>query len=87
MRKPTATATPARPLHEIAHEIRKDWKKVYFGAVPYLDAMGTLSDINENYLFDSGKSVVLYFLANATTWKGETARRIKAELKTLAGVK
>jgi hypothetical protein len=31
--------------------------------------------------------MVLYFLANATTWRGEDAKRIKAELKKLAGVK
>ncbi len=72
-----------RPVHEIASEIRADWKFVYFGAVPYLDAMSTLDSIEDNYIFDSGKSVVLYFLSNASTWRGETARRIKAELKSM----
>ena len=76
--------TTTRPLYEIASEIRKDWKKVYFGAVPYLDAMSTLDSINDNYMFDSAKSVVLYFLANAGTWRGETAKRVKAELKTMS---
>jgi hypothetical protein len=70
-----------RPLYEIAREIRKTWPKVWFGAVPYLDAMGTLDKISDNYGSDSGKSIVLYFLSNATTWKGDDARRIKAELK------
>lgn len=73
-----------RPLYEIAREIRRDWKKVYFGAVPYLDAMATLDSIDDNYMFDSGKSVVLYFLSNASTWRGETAKRIKAELKAMS---
>ena len=72
-----------RPLHVIANEIRKDWTKVYFGAVPYLDAMSTLNSIEDNYVFDSGKSIVLYFLANANTWRGEKAREIKAELKAM----
>lgn len=75
--------TQARPIYEIAREIRKDWKQPYFGAVPYMDAMLTLNSIHDNYIFDSGKSVVLYFLANANTWRGDTARRIKAELKAL----
>lgn len=74
----------ARPIFEIASEIRKDWKKPYFGAVPYLEAMGTITTINENYYADSAKSVVLYFLANAQTWRGEVARRVKAELKEMA---
>lgn len=72
-----------RSLSEISNEIRKDWKKVYFGAVPYLDAMGTLSSVDDNYMFDSGKSIVNYFLANATTWRGEVARRVKKELNSM----
>ena len=71
-----------RSLNEIAHEIRTDWgAKVNFGAKPYLDAMSTLNSINDNYIFDSGRSIVMYFLANASTWRGETAKRVKAELK------
>jgi hypothetical protein len=76
-----------RNINEIAGEIRKDWKKPYFGAVPYLDAMDCLDSISDNYGYDSGRSIVVYFLANANGWKGETARRVKAELKTLAGLK
>ena len=70
-----------RPLYEIAADIRKTWPKVYFGAVPYLDAMGSLNSVNDNYGYDSAKSIILYFLSNANTWRGEDARRIKAELK------
>jgi hypothetical protein len=78
------TKTATRPLHEIAREIRKDWgSKVYFGAKPYLDAMATLDSISDNYCLDSGKMIVLYFLSNASTWRGETAKRIKAELKAM----
>ena len=73
-----------RPLYEIAAEISNDWKgKVYFGARPYLSAMSTLDSIEDNYVYDSGKSIVLYFLANAGTWRGETARRIKIELNKI----
>ena len=72
-----------RSLSEIASDISKDWKKVYFGAVPYLQAMRELDKITDNYYFDSGKTIVIYFLANATTWKGEKAREIKAELKAM----
>jgi len=86
------TTTSPRSLSTIASEIRKDWRAtskngIYFGAVPYLDAMSTLDKISDNYMFDSGKSIVIYFLANAQTWKGETAKRIKAELKKMAGIK
>ena len=57
------TNKASRPLYEIAREIRKDWgSKVYFGAKPYLDAMASLNSINDNYGWDSAKSIVLYFL-------------------------
>jgi hypothetical protein len=72
-----------RSLTHIAREIRADWTNPYFGAVPYLNAMQSLDSINDDYYYDSGKSIVLYFLANASTWKGATARRIKAELKAM----
>lgn len=82
MAKTTATT---RPLCEIAAEIKKDWgAKVNFAAKPYLDAMASLNSISDNYGWDSGKSIVLYFLANAASWRGETAKRIKAELKAMA---
>ena len=80
-----------RPIHIIAREIIEDWSKakggIYFGAVPYLQAMKTLTSIKEDYYADSAQSVVIYFLANANTWRGEVARRVKKELKALAGIK
>jgi hypothetical protein len=73
-----------RPLYEIAREIRKDWgPKVNYAAKPYLDAMGDLDSINDDYGQDSGSSIVAYFLSNATSWRGETAKRIKAELNAM----
>lgn len=77
----------ARPLYEIAAEIRKTWTKVSPYADEYLRAMERLNSINDYYYFDTAKSVVLYFLSNAQGWRGEDARRIKAELKEMAGLK
>lgn len=77
------TTSAHRPLSEIAQEITKDWAKPYFGAVPYLDAMRSLNSINDDYYADSAKTIVIYFLSNATTWRGDTARQVKAELKAL----
>ena len=76
-----------RSLSQIAREIRRDWSNVNFGAKPYLDAMSSLDSVDDNYGYDSGKSIVLYFLSNAGTWKGDTAKRIKAELKKMVGLK
>ena len=72
-----------RPLFEIAREIRKDWKNVSPYAAPYLQAMSCLNSVDDNYILDSGRSIVSYFLANAGSWRGETAKRIKAELKAM----
>jgi hypothetical protein len=76
-----------RSLNVIASEIRSDWKSVNYGAKPYLDAMGCLTNVSDNFGMDTGKSIVLYFLSNASTWRGETAKRVKAELKKMVGLK
>ena len=73
-----------RSINEIALEIRSDWKKVNFAAAPYLSAMFSLRKITDNYGADTAVSVVLYFLSNANSWRGDTARRVKAELRDMA---
>lgn len=72
-----------RPLFTIARDIRANWKKPYFGAVPYIDAMSALNDIGDNYGLDDARSIVRYFLANASTFRGDVAKAIKTELKAL----
>jgi hypothetical protein len=49
--------------------------------------MRELESVNDAYGYDSGRSVVLYFLSNAASFKGEAAKALKAELKTLVGGK
>lgn len=72
-----------RTLHSIACDIYVSWPKPSPHAVPYIQAMRYLSDITDMYGEDSADSIVRYFLSNATTWRGEDARRIKAELKSM----
>ena len=81
------TTATHRPLYVIAQEIRQDWKKVYFGAAPYLDAMSYLTNPTDSYGCEDAKTQVLYFLSNASTWRGDTAKRVKAELKAMCGLK
>jgi hypothetical protein len=69
-----------RSLSDIAQEISKDWKNVNFAARPYLDAMYSLDKMGDSYGADSAKSIVAYFLSNASSWRGETAKRVKKEL-------
>jgi len=71
----------SRSLSTIANEITENWAKPYFGAVPYLQAMLSLDTVNDKYGYDDGRSIVLYFLANAQSWRGDVAKRVKAELK------
>lgn len=76
-----------RTVKEIALDIRLSWKTPYFGAVPYIDAMLQIESVHDDYHADSAREVCLYFLSNATSWRGPDARRIKAELKGLLGLK
>ena len=72
-----------RPICTIAREIHEDWENVSPYAKPYLDVMTSLRSIEENYMYDSAKGIILYFLANASGWRGPKARAIKAELKAM----
>jgi hypothetical protein len=42
-----------------------------------------LDTMEDMYINDTASSVVAYFLSNAGSWKGEVARRIKAELRDM----
>lgn len=74
-----------RTFQQIAKDIKSTWLNVYFGAVPYLEVMLTLdtSDPNAMYFYDTAGDIVRYFLANAQTFRGADAKRLKAELKNL----
>ena len=75
--------TMPRDLFDIARETKEDWKKPYFAAKPYIDAMQWLVSMNDKYFLDTARDIVLRFLCNAQTWRGETARRIKKELNSM----
>lgn len=76
--------TNVRPIYKIAEEISKDWGyKVNFGAKPYLLAMFELTNISDYYHCDTADMIVRYFLGNASTWRGDVAKRVKIELKAM----
>jgi len=72
-----------KPLSYTAQIIRANWTNPSPHAVPYIAAMAQLNSINDNYYADSAESVVMRFLCNAQTWRGDTARLVKAHLKSL----
>lgn len=74
-----------RTFQRIANDIKSTWLNVYFGAVPYLEAMLTLdtTDPNALYYYNKAGDIVRYFLANAQTFRGADAKRLKAELKSM----
>lgn len=65
--------------NEIINMHRMAGKKIPAAAKPYVDAMGELGDISENYGADSGKSVVAYAISNLKFF-GARGKSIKAEL-------
>lgn len=77
------TENTTRPLYEIATEISFKWPNVNYAARPYLDAMGDLDKITDMFHSDPAAHIVRYFLSNATGWRGEDAKRIKAELRSM----
>jgi hypothetical protein len=74
-----------RPLSVIAREIEAGYGQStgYYAAKPYVDAMKTLTSITDRFYEDSARDVVIYCLSNLNGWRGEDARRVKAELKAM----
>lgn len=70
-------------LSAIADIIFSDWKNVDFNALPYLEAMINLENINDSYGNENADSIVSYFLGNSKKWKGETARKVKTHLRKI----
>jgi hypothetical protein len=73
----------SRPLYAIAADINLHFRKLSYGARPYVDAMFSLNSIDDTYGCDDARSIVLYFLSNAGAWRGDAARRIKGELRAM----
>ena len=53
-------------ISTIAREISREWKNVNYAAKPYLQAMHSLDTVNDKYYQDDARSVVSYFLCNAS---------------------
>ena len=72
---------PHAPISQLADVIDRDWKNVSPHARPYLDAMRSLRTMDDKYGLDSADEIIARFLGNATGWRGDKARQVKAELK------
>jgi hypothetical protein len=76
-----------KTISTIAREISREWKNVNYAAKPYLEAMYSLDSVTDSYYQDSAKSIVSYFLCNASGYRGDTAKAHKAALKAIVGLK
>lgn len=73
-----------RPLHKIGADIKQDWgARMNGAAVPYVEGLCDLHGPNDRWGVETGADAIQGFLNNAQTWRGETARRIKSELKEI----
>jgi len=79
--------TEIRLISTIAREIRADWKKVNYAAEPYLREMARVERLDSRDpdlgFPGAGTNFVLGFLGNASSWRGDTAKRVKAELREM----
>ena len=80
---PTATGLDLKhmSIHAIARVIQQDWQKVNFAAAPYLQAMYAIDTIGDTYGLDPARDIVVRFLGNAGSWRGDVAREVKGELR------
>jgi len=74
-----------RLVCEIARDILAEWKNPNVYAMAYLKPMLQLRSIEDTYGLDDARSIVLYFLSNASGFRGSNAKLLKSELKELLG--
>lgn len=74
-----------RTFAQIAKDIKIAWPKINPYAKNYLNALMEInsSDPTAKYYLDEAGDIALYFLSNATSFRGEQARKLKQELKDL----
>lgn len=75
-----------RSLMVIAQDILDHWTEPSQSrdwSMPYIRAMLRLETMDQSYGHDDAVDIVLRFLSNARGWRGEDAKRIKAELKAM----
>ena len=77
----------SRMIYEIAKDIKKDWVKINPYALVYLKPMLELCTVDDRYGFDDARSVCLYFLSNASGYRGGRSKELKSELKSLLSIK
>lgn len=78
-----------KTIAELAALVREDWKNPYFGARTYIKAMLEIHKHDPRQVMygdEQAVSVIKYFLANASKWRGDIARQVKAELKERVGL-
>jgi hypothetical protein len=73
----------ARRLHEIAEESVLNWPELYLDAVPSIHAMRRIEKTTDRCGMGDGEGLVRYCRVNARTWRGEVAKRVKAELREI----
>ena len=71
---------PTATVSQIASIIELNWRAMNFAAVTYVRAMRSMWSVDSKYGCDDGRSIILYFLSNASTWRGPIAKAVKAEL-------
>lgn len=67
-------------LQSLCRTIRRNWPAMPACAAMYFEPLASLESLEQDYGADSGRSMALYFLANAAGWKGDVARAVKKEL-------
>lgn len=77
-----------RTFAQIAEEIIEKWANPSPYALPYIKALRTIhsTEPSASYGVEDASEQVMRFLANASGWRGNDARRIKAELKVMIGM-
>lgn len=72
-----------RPLHEIAKDIRKNWKWIYGDAERMVEYMSHLNTIEDSYNDCDANYIISRFMDTSLSWSTETSCELKYELNRI----
>ena len=76
--------TAIQAEHRRAAKLHKPPPAWTIHSLPYVEALRQCDQINgKGYGAEDPESLILYFLSNASHWRGEAATQVKADLKAI----
>jgi hypothetical protein len=68
-------------LNQLLEQAKNDWEEAPASITECIESLQMSGSASNNYLKAESEEYLKFFLTNCSAWRGEIARRVKAELR------